>query len=97
MLVRDCSSFSASVRDCSSLAFVVCFDLFVGVCFFVVDCLMVGANSSLRGVRWLMLVDGCCGWLLVFACWLVVGGWRLVVGGWLLLVVGCPLFLVGCW
>ena len=42
--------------------FVDCFVLFVGVCFFVVDCcLTVGVKFLLSGVRWLTLVDACCG------------------------------------
>ena len=55
------------------------------MCFFVVDLLMVGVNCSLF-IRWLILVDGCGGWLLVV-------GWRFAVVRCLLLVVGCSLLV----
>ena len=60
--------------------------------FFVVDsCLMVCINVFvMSGVRWLMLVDVCGGWLLVVVCGLFV------VCCWLVLV-GCWLLVVGCW
>ena len=75
---------------------VVCALVFWGVCFIVVYyCLRFGVNCSLSGVRWLMLVDTCCGLLLVVACrLLVVGCSLLVVHGWLL-VVGSSFW--GCW
>ena len=83
---------------------VVCFVLFVGACFFVLDCCLTVGVTCLSGVPWFMLFWGCCGlllavvrWLLLVACWLLVVGCWLVVVGYCLLVVGCYVSVVGNW
>ena len=92
------------VRRWCSLFVLSC--LLVCVSLFVDYCLVVGVKCLLSDFRWIILVDGCGGWLLVgsllvfvVGCWLFLIGWRCVCQLFVvcvLCVVCCGLLVVWC-